>query len=85
MKEILLTEKRDGIPCVIIFPCSYTIHFTGDISTGFIVQQTTYIIRSIQNHTQWTYRIHIISVDIQNTYNITEGIFITPKVINKWK
>ena len=21
MKEILLTEKRDGIPCVIIFPC----------------------------------------------------------------
>ena len=22
MKEILVTEKRDGIPCVIIFPCS---------------------------------------------------------------
>ena len=21
MKEILLTEKGDGIPCVIIFPC----------------------------------------------------------------
>ena len=23
MKEILVTEKRDGIPCVIIFPWSY--------------------------------------------------------------
>ena len=24
MKEILLTEKRDGIPCVITFPCFQT-------------------------------------------------------------
>ena len=24
MKDILLAEKRDGIPCVIIFPCFNT-------------------------------------------------------------
>ena len=27
MKEILLTGKRGGIPCVIIFPCLYVRHF----------------------------------------------------------
>ena len=61
MKEILLTEKRDGIPCVIIFPCSYTIHFTGDIDR---------IYRTIDNvhNTQYT---ESYSVDIQNTYNIS--------------
>ena len=35
MKDILLAEKRDGIPCVIIFPCFNTPKQTNAESSSF--------------------------------------------------
>ena len=35
MKEILLAEKRDGIPCVIIFQCFNTLKQTNAVLSSF--------------------------------------------------